>query len=344
MKQTCATSLDEDYKKPKHLADQVVRMLDEDDVQPPDRLRLLILYLLYKDGLLPADLQKLLAHAQLPSQDGHLISNLELVGARTTRNLKDSRPPPQPLFPRKTAPPLGAQEDLLISRYEPVLQQLLEGHAVGSVDANTFPYTKPPLDVGNELAPSISAASSLRSAKPTWARTRTNVGTENRQRVIVFVAGGATYSESRACYDVGRATSREVFLVTSHILTPTLFIRQIADLSADRRRLGIPSDQPKEKAPAHLFEPDPDERRPGPQQQQQVPTQGMAGMNLNGGPGPGGVKGVDGQPFQPPRHQQPQQPQLGQQAANSSAKASYGVKQEPKDEGKKKKRFGFGKS
>jgi syntaxin-binding protein 1 len=60
-----ATGLDEDYKKPKGLADQVIRMLDEEDITPPDRLRLLILYILYRDGILQADLQKLLAHAQL---------------------------------------------------------------------------------------------------------------------------------------------------------------------------------------------------------------------------------------------------------------------------------------
>ena len=84
------------------------------------------------------------------------------------------------------------------------------------------------------------------------------------------MAGGATYSESRACYDVGRATSREVFLVTSHMLTPTLFVRQVGDLSADKRRLGIPAEQPKPKAPEHLFEPDPEAiSKPAPQQQQQ---------------------------------------------------------------------------
>lgn len=291
VEQICATGLDEDYKKPKGLADQVIRMLDEDEVLPPDRLRLLILYLLYRDGLLPADVQKLLAHAQLPAQDQSIISNLELLGARTSRNLKDSRPQPNPLFPKKPPPQTIGQEDLLISRYEPALQSMLEAHATGTVDPVTFAYTKPPLDMGSE-GPQPSA-SSLRSAKPTWARTRTTVSTENRQRVIVFMAGGATYSESRACYDTGRATGREVFLVTSHMLTPTLFIRQVSDLSADKRRLGIPAEQPKPVAPAHLFEPDPEERPkvvPPQQQPQKVqaaqaqpPTQAMANVNLNGG-------------------------------------------------------------
>ena len=326
VEQTLATGLDEEYKKPKGVADQIVRMLDEDDVVPPDRLRLLILYLLYRDGLLPADLQKLIAHAQLPPQDESAIRNFELLGARTTRNLKDSRPVPPSLFPKKPPSATAAQEEYALSRYEPVLQNLLEAHASSTLDAQIFPYTKPPLDMGNDTTQ--VSATSLRSAKPTWAKGRTNVSTENRQRVIVFVAGGATYSESRACYDVGRATSREIFLVTSHMLTPSLFIRQVGDLSADKRRLGIPAEQPKPQAPAHLFEPD-EKPKPvaQPQQQQrapaaQPPTQQMAGVNLNGRPN--GSPQVQAQPAQ----------------ANSSAKLT---KEQPAEKEKKRHRFGFGK-
>jgi len=291
-------------------------MLDEDNVSPPDRLRLLTLYLLYRDGLLPADLEKLLAHAQLSPQDGGVIRNLELIGARTSRTLKDSRSPPLPLFPKKP-PPVMPQEELALSRYEPVLQNMLEAHANNSLDPEVFKYTKPPLDIGNEAAQ--VSATSLRTAKPTWARTRTVVSTENRQRVIVFMAGGATYSESRVCYDVGKATGREIFLVTSHMLTPSLFIRQVGDLSADKRRLGIPSEQPKPQAPAHMFEPD-EQPKPAPQQHrpQQVapPTQQMGAINLNGRPNGTATASTTASPAQP----------------NSSAKLT-------KDPEKKKHRF-----
>ena len=318
--QILATGLDEEYKKPKGVADQVIRMLDEDDVSPPDRLRLLTLYLLYRDGLFPADLEKLLSHAQLPPQDGGSIRNLELLGARTSRTLKDSRPVPPPLFPKKP-PPAMAQEELALSRYEPVLQNMLEAHANNTLDTEVFKYTKPPLDIGNEA--SQVSATSLRTAKPTWARARTAVSTENRQRVIVFMAGGATYSEARACYDAGRATSREIFLVTSHMLTPSLFIRQVGDLSVDKRRLGIPAEQPQPQAPAHLFEPD-EQPKPPPQQQRlpqsAPPTQQMGAVNLN--------SRQSQTPTAAPASARPTQ-------ANSSAKLT-------KDPEKKKHRF-FGK-
>ena len=122
-----------------------------------------------------------MAHGNIPQQESQIINNLELVGARTSRHLKDSRPPPQPMFARKMPPTPGSgQEDLLLSRFEPVLQTLLEAHSNNNVDATSFPYTKPPLDLGMEQ--SQVSATSLRSAKPTWAKTRTNVSAENRQR------------------------------------------------------------------------------------------------------------------------------------------------------------------
>jgi len=76
MPQTLATGLDEEYKKPKNLADLVIRLLDEDAVAQSDRLRLLLLYLVYRDGILPADIVKLLSHAQLKAIDGDVIYNL----------------------------------------------------------------------------------------------------------------------------------------------------------------------------------------------------------------------------------------------------------------------------
>jgi len=319
--QMLATGLDEDYKKPKGLADQVIRMLDEEDITPPDRLRLLILYILYRDGILQADLRKLLAHAQLPASEEDIVRNLELLGARTSRGLKDPRPGFTRMFPHKP-PPAAMQDEYALSRYEPVLQEMLEAAAANTLPPETFPYTKPPLDMGNDVGQ--ASATSLRTAKPTWARGRTNVSMENKQRCIVFIAGGATYSESRACYEMGRKTAREVFLVTSHMLTPALFTRQVGDLSVDKRRLGIPAEQPKPQAPAHLFEPD-EQPKPPPvqpqaqptQQRQQVapPTQQMGAMNMGGTPGRAAQPSVQ---------------------ANSSAKLT----KEPEKEKKKHRFFG----
>jgi syntaxin-binding protein 1 len=232
------------------MADQVVRTLDEDDVTPADRLRLIALYVLYRDGILPADLTKLLLHAQLPPQDGDVIRNLDILGARISRGLKEKREPAPPLFPQNTVPPPNAEEYAL-SRYEPVLKEVLEEHVHGRLPQDIFPYTK--MQPDDPSLQDNTPAASLRSAKPTWARSKLG-SVEPRQRIIVFVAGGATYAEARTCYDVSHKTSRDVFLVTSHMINAGLYLRQVGDLSQSRKNLRLPVDQPQPKAPAHLFE------------------------------------------------------------------------------------------
>ena len=253
-----------------------MRLLDDDDIIFPDRLRLIVEYILYRDGVFASDIEKLLKHARLPAQDGEIIRNLEILGARVSRQLKDSKPMPQPLFTRKP-PPASATEELSLSRFDPAIKFMLEEQLNGTLDQGLFPYTKPFLDSNEGLPGQVNVSqASLRSAKPTWARTRPSA-MEPRQRIIVFMAGGATYSESRACYEVSKTLAKDVYLATSHMTSPSLFLRQVGDLSVDRRRLDLPADRPKPKAPAHIFEKDPIPA----QCAVQPPIAGIGAMNIN---------------------------------------------------------------
>ena len=165
---------------------------------------------------------------------------------------------------------------------------MLEEHIRGTLDQSTFPFTKPYLDATEGLLgqENVSQAS-LRSAKPTWARTRPST-LEPRQRIIVFMAGGAAYSESRACYEVSQLFNKDIFLATSHMLTPSLYLRQVGDLSVDKRRLDLPAERPRPQAPAHLFETEPPtashayakQQQPAIPQQAQPLVSSMGAMNL----------------------------------------------------------------
>lgn len=230
-----------------------------------------------------------------------------------------------------------SEEESGLSRYDPALKPMLEEHIRGTLDQSIFPFTKPHLDAAEGLmgADNVSQAS-LRSAKPTWARTRPSA-LEPRQRIIVFMAGGATYSESRACYEVSQSFNKDVFLATSHMLTPSLYLRQVGDLSVDRRRLNLPAELPRPQAPAHLFErepqppPQPHQKQPtAPTRSQQPPTASMGVINLNSNhsfSSNGAVKG------HPPPAPSPAAP-------ISSSKLSK--KDKEKDPEKKKKHHFFG--
>ncbi|KAL9135469.1 MAG: hypothetical protein Q9175_003335 [Cornicularia normoerica] len=336
--QSLATGLDEDHKKPKNLADQVVRLLDDNEITFPDRLRLIIQYLLYRDGLLPSDTQKMLAHAQLPAQDGEVIHNLDLLGAHVSRSMNDTRPLAQPPFGRRQAPQGPSGEESGLSRYDPAIKPMLEEHIRGTLDQSTFPFTKPHLDAAEGLLgqEDISQAS-LRSAKPTWARTRPSA-LEPRQRIIVFMAGGATYSESRACYEVSHLSNKDVFLATSHMLTPSLYLRQVGDLSVDKRRLDLPAERPRPQAPAHLFEREPPTASQAYAKQQftdvqqpQPPVASMGAMNLSSNHANASNGATKGHPLPPASS-------IAVQPANSK----LSKKEKDKDSEKKKKHHFFG--
>lgn len=245
--------------------------MNDDSVTQQSRLRLLILYILYRGGLLNGDIQKLHAHAQLKPHERDVIDSLDLLGARVTKPLKDTLPPPQRLFPAKAPTGPVNEEESNLSRYEPALRTVLEEQIQGTLDPDLFPPTIPNLEANGIGADVAAQQTSLRNAnKPTWARTRP-VAHDQRQRILVFMAGGATYAEARACHQVSLNASKEIFLMSSHMLTPKLFIHQLRGLAIEKRLLDIPAERAPPKAPAHLFEKKPVQPNAGLPQQQRPP-------------------------------------------------------------------------
>ncbi|KAL7627472.1 syntaxin binding protein 1 [Parahypoxylon ruwenzoriense] len=338
--QDMATGVDEDNRKPKNVLDAVVRFLDDDAVTQADRLRLIMMYLLYRGGVIPEDIKRLLAHASLPPQNGEIISNLELLGGRITQGLKDPRRDNPPLFPVDTKTPIS--EDSYMSRFNPAVKSMLEHLCRGALDQTAFPYVKPPLDPNEDA---LIGQGSLRAAKPSWAGAGRRV-VDNRQRIIIFMAGGATFSESRACYEVGATMNRDVFLATSHMLTPQLFVRQVGDLSVDKRRLDIPMERPPPRAPAHLFERPappasappalPGVQRPPPGAPQGLPGRAPAPGGLPSGPRVGGSQAPA-----PPTQAMSTMSLHSSKPSNASDISSGSKPHKPEKEKKKRNIFGM---
>ncbi|KAI5286184.1 vacuolar sorting protein VPS33/slp1 [Ascosphaera aggregata] len=365
LEQILATKFDDDGKKPRQVAEELVRLLDDEAVSPPDRLRLIIIYVLYRNGLLEGDIKKLLAHSNLPQHNMAAVTNLDLLGARPVKPLKDQTPPIRPLFTQKPPRPSsssGEAEDGNVNRYEPHLKMLLEEHVSGTLDPTYFPSTQPTpegVDPAAALAgmsqTNSPAQTSLRSNKPTWARSR-GPSTENHQRIIIFMAGGATYSELRSCYEITNSgNQKEVYLATSHMLSPNLYLRQLSDLSLKRERLNLPCDRPQKKAPAHLFQ------DPSPASTPGTAEAGTPGAIVPGSsssapmaPSPGSASsrpGAVNSAATAPAGQAPPMAGMSQLSLNSPASAANGKhkdkfghllgKSKKEEDGKKKKKHLF---
>lgn len=211
------------------------------------------------------------------------------------KGLKDPRHLSTPLFP-KDPKATQSNEEYSLSRFAPILKLVLDAMTKGTLDQTVFPYLKPPLDPNEDLL--AAQGGSLRAGRPNWAAAGRRPP-ENRQRLIVFMAGGATFSESRACYEISNDRGRDVILATSHMLTPQLFIRQVGDLNRDKRQLDLPLERAKPRAPAYLFEKKPPPRPVAPPQAASTglpsrptpgpvpPTNAMANVSLGSSTGNG---------------------------------------------------------
>ncbi|OLL23058.1 Protein transport protein sec1 [Neolecta irregularis DAH-3] len=232
--QDCATGLDTNGKTPHGLVEQIIELLDDPALSQRDKLRLLMLHTTHRNGIIEDDLSKMIQHAGLSNIDTQILRNLDLLGVPTIKKWGDkSKRSPQK---RNKSTEEDAYE---LSRFQPVLKSVLEDHIRGHLDVEMFPYIK---EAPQENS-GVVTGGSLRSARPTWAKSRTSTH-EARPRMIVFMAGGAVYSESRACYDISKAHGRDVFFGSNEMLTPESFLHRLGKSRAPRASLNLPCDQP----------------------------------------------------------------------------------------------------
>ncbi|KAJ2903570.1 uncharacterized protein MKZ38_009623 [Zalerion maritima] len=306
IEQTLATGLDEDLRKPRETLESVVQLLDDEVIHKQDRLRLILLWIMFRDGVIHEDVKRLLAHAELPIEEEQIVRSLECLGFHNKTDVKEQRPPKMPIFPPKTE--LLGENDSPLSRYETVLGALIDSLCRGTVDNALFPFSQGPLDDPSQ-DPMVQAGSgaSLRAggrAEPRWARAGRARPVDNRQRVMVYMAGGATYSEARDCYKQGQLHNKDVYLITSHMLSPRDYLQSLRQLGWTGARLDELTYVPRPPKPPVLSEPPPRQQPPPMQAGVGGPGGGRHG-GMPPGPGMGGRApprpgGLPGRPVAPP--------------------------------------------
>ena len=96
----------------------------------------------------------------------------------------------------------------------PVAHILLKDHVADKLDPVLFPYVKD-APSATPLSPKSPPpqTTSLRSQKPAWHRApKVATVADNRQRIIVFVAGGMTYSEMREIYQLSNSLQKDIYI------------------------------------------------------------------------------------------------------------------------------------
>ncbi|KAF8309294.1 Sec1-like protein [Clavulina sp. PMI_390] len=294
VQQTCATGLTAEGKAPKRIVEDMVTILAAPEVSSRDKVRIIALYIMFRDGVPEEDQRRLFQHARLSLPEQDAVKNLVRLGVRMNRASGD-KDTKKPKF--KSSKKDDEDEEYDLSRYKPALHHVLVEHINGRLDQTLFPYVRDaPTSYGQSFmggggasstaavpaagaslrslgggargarvfggggpssngasSPASSAPSSLRSARPAANRpTRPGLGGGDgsfgsmrsgagsmvekepiRQRVIVFVAGGMTYSEMRTAYQVGAKLARDVYIGSTHAITPERFIEDMKSLEIE---------------------------------------------------------------------------------------------------------------
>lgn len=258
VEQNCATGVTAVGKTTRDVLEAMIPLLDDEKIPEQDRLRMLMIYVIFKNGIFADDRSKLLRHANISRGLSEALLNLDLLGVPPTKDSRNKR------RKEKRQSPVSVDEAFELSRYTPKLMEVLEDHLSGALDPIQYPYTRdvPP---DPEIRNTTGAQGSLRTNRPAWAKGRTQVDIQ-RQRIIVFVAGGATYSEIRSAYSVSETQNRDVILGCSNVVTPNDWLEIMALLRRDREDLRLQADAPQVRIPLL-------EQPPTPQPQAAAPHQ-----------------------------------------------------------------------
>ncbi|KAJ8437516.1 hypothetical protein Cgig2_027591 [Carnegiea gigantea] len=143
----------------------------------------------------------------------------------------------------------GEETPWQLSRFYPTIEELVEKLSKGELPKDEYPCMNEPSPTIHETthpaAVPYPVAQSMRSRRtPTWARPRySNGGYSSNsvlrhassdfrkmgRRIFVFIVGGATRSELRACHELTRKLKREVILGSSSIDDPAQFITELVE-------------------------------------------------------------------------------------------------------------------
>ncbi|EGN96657.1 hypothetical protein SERLA73DRAFT_93200 [Serpula lacrymans var. lacrymans S7.3] len=221
IEQNCATGLTAEGKTPKTLVEEMVPLLDSREVINANKVRMVAMYIQYRDGVPDEDRRRLYQHARLTLAEQDAVNSLVHLGVRITRGPADKD------IKRKLKQKAGGEDEYELSRFKPLLRTVLQDHVANKLDPTLFPYVKdsPTAAPVSSLRAASPQTTSLRSAKPSWHKAaRSNAAIDNQQRILVFVAGGMTYSEIREAYQLSSSLAKDIYIGSSHVTTPRQFV------------------------------------------------------------------------------------------------------------------------
>jgi syntaxin-binding protein 1 len=208
-------------------------------------MRLLAIYFITQRPPVPADRRQLCKAAKLTGSSQQLLLNLEekLMGALDAQANAAAQASPQAaakggFFSRllggnRQAEVIDAtaEGEYTDTRHVCQMKLLLEKLINAQLPTDSFPSMGPQMPY--HAQETKSTAQSARKFKPTGRWGGKDKAAISGGRFICFVAGGVSYTESRAGYELMEKESKEIIIGGTHLVTPDSYIEDIDALGPD---------------------------------------------------------------------------------------------------------------
>jgi syntaxin-binding protein 1 len=89
VEQCCATEKTPEGKAPKFIVEEMVPLLDEKSLSTLDKVRIIALYILFRDGVADEDRRRLFQHAKFGISEQDMVNNLVHLGAKIIKVSSD---------------------------------------------------------------------------------------------------------------------------------------------------------------------------------------------------------------------------------------------------------------
>lgn len=201
----------------KDFTKDMVDLLMDDEFDKNDKLRLLMLFLLHKNGILEKNIEIYLNHAEIADKKKEkAIYNMSKIGLEI---IKDSG------FPNTNIDRSNKRErpyQYEVSRWTPLVKDLIEDIIEGKLNKVKYPSLTEGQESGMTAYGGVSARVGVSGGLAIGKQC---------PRLIVFIIGGVTFSEMRSAYEVQEKNNNwQIFIGSNELITPVDFLNNLSNI------------------------------------------------------------------------------------------------------------------